>query len=49
MGAEIGAVQYVLHAGLKFSMEKEEIMELFKKLDKDAEVAVTSEKMHKKD
>lgn len=49
IGAEIGAVQYVLHAGLKFSMEKEEIMELFKKLDKDAEVAVTSEKMHKKD
>lgn len=47
--AEISAVQYVLHAGLKFSMEKEEIMELFKKLDKDAEVAVTSEKMHKKD
>lgn len=49
MGAKIGAVQYVLHAGLNFSMEKEEIMELFKKLDKDAEVAVTSEKMHKKD
>lgn len=43
--AEISAVQYVLHAGLKYSMEKEEIMELFKKLDKDAEVAVTSEKL----
>ena len=43
--AEIGAVQYVLHAGLNFSMEKDEIMELFKKLDKDAELEVTSEKM----
>lgn len=42
--AEIGAVQYVLHARLKFSMEKDEIMKLFKKLDKDAEVEVTSEK-----
>lgn len=42
---EISAVQYVLHAGLKFTMEKEEVMMLFKKIDKDAEVAVTSEKL----
>lgn len=34
---EINAVQHVLYAGLQYSMEKEEIMKLFKKLDKDAE------------
>lgn len=41
---EISAVQYVLYAGLQYSMEKEEIMKLLKELDEDAKVAVTSEK-----
>ncbi len=45
MCGKISAVQYVLHAGFRYTMEKEEIMKLFKKLDKDAEMEVTSKKM----